>query len=599
MGILAIPRDFADFEILQTSPLLPSPDTGFDSPSLARAHLAGAAEASLARIRADRDRAPGRLQPLLAYLETHVFDRGLDVTKLKRACGIRDNAVPIHFHAALGRPPHAYMEDRRLETAARLLAGTDLQIWRIAELVGYSSIQVFSRAFHRWSRQRPSVYRHERQGQEAVVPLPADLSAGFSTDELRALPTEEAVRLVREICALHPTARRALEPGHDAGSTPPSARPAGRSLRHLVAPPAVARLRREVIREELGRRSPEGRRHLLRSGLGLVDGELLETLLEEARDTALVKPRVAVGIARLAGEVAAVLAGDAGRSADGKAAADLARAAAVLAHTRRLAGESAGSTEAFANARRHLAAATGSAARREVATYEAAARRAEDRPAVARRLDDEAVAAARRESSPLALAAALANAAEGRRREQRAQEASVLAADALALVATEPAAGALAPAVLAAALLAELDAGRPEEATLLAQSLDVAVRGPGLALLVAARALARLHEATGREDLARDGLLALAESANHWAAALAVLDLARLDLGRNQVEEARRRIEAHAEPFLALQLSPAASPVELDLGTTAPTALGRRLAAAQLALLDRFPGWLPQVGEAT
>lgn len=121
--------------------------------------LASAAIESLERIRLDRARAPQRLKPLLAYIEDNLFDSTLDVNQLKRSCGVRDNSVPIQFHSAVGRPPHGYIEDRRLETACRLLGDTNLKIWQISELLGYSSIQVFSRAFSRWSGQRPTQFR--------------------------------------------------------------------------------------------------------------------------------------------------------------------------------------------------------------------------------------------------------------------------------------------------------------------------------------------------------------------------------------------------------------------------------------------------------
>ena len=80
---------------------------------------------------------------------------------------MRDNTVPIQFHAAVGRPPRAYIEDRRLETAARLLADSELKVWRIGDLVGYGTVQVFSRAFKRWSSLRPSAYRRRGNGVAA------------------------------------------------------------------------------------------------------------------------------------------------------------------------------------------------------------------------------------------------------------------------------------------------------------------------------------------------------------------------------------------------------------------------------------------------
>lgn len=134
-------------------------------------HLRTAASPTLERIRQDRVEAPKRIQPLLAYLEKHIFDRALNVHQMKVACGIRDNSVAILFHSQIGQTPKAYISSRRMETAARLLRGTDLRIWEISELVGYSGLGVFSKAFNRWAGQRPLNYR--RQG--GIVPLPTDL----------------------------------------------------------------------------------------------------------------------------------------------------------------------------------------------------------------------------------------------------------------------------------------------------------------------------------------------------------------------------------------------------------------------------------------
>lgn len=189
--------------------------------------LASAAIESLERIRLDRARAPQRLKPLLAYIEDNLFDATLDVNQLKRSCGVRDNSVPIQFHSAVGRPPHGYIEDRRLETACRLLADTNLKIWQISELLGYSSIQVFSRAFSRWSGQRPTQFRKKARlnqkgdhGNNGVVrhPLSEKLDEHFffGPEALRkALAGElshvEANALIARLLKLYPSCRGLLE----------------------------------------------------------------------------------------------------------------------------------------------------------------------------------------------------------------------------------------------------------------------------------------------------------------------------------------------------------------------------------------------------
>jgi AraC-like DNA-binding protein len=177
--------------------------------------LKSAAGESLERIELDRAKAPQRLKPLLAYIEEHLFDPTLDVNHLKRACNVRDNSVPIQFHSAVGRPPHGYIEDRRLETACRLLANSDLKIWQISELLGYSSIQVFSRAFSRWSGQRPTLYRkkarksgHARSSDsERLMSDPETLRRALAG----ALPAAEASSLLERLLRLYPSCRSLLD----------------------------------------------------------------------------------------------------------------------------------------------------------------------------------------------------------------------------------------------------------------------------------------------------------------------------------------------------------------------------------------------------
>ena len=173
--------------------------------------LEAAAVESIERIRSDHAKAPQRLKPLLAYIEEHLFDPSLDVNQLKRNCGVRDNSVPIQFHSAVGRPPHGYIEDRRLETACVLLGNSNLKIWQISELLGYSSIQVFSRAFSRWSGQRPTSYRKKARQRkdmgESAPKLEESLTA--RTETLRRalageLSLDEANALIARLRQMYP-----------------------------------------------------------------------------------------------------------------------------------------------------------------------------------------------------------------------------------------------------------------------------------------------------------------------------------------------------------------------------------------------------------
>ncbi len=166
------------------------------------------------RILRDEEGAPRRIKPLLTYIHEHLFDPSLDVNQLKRGCGVRDNSLPIQFHAAIGKPPHAYIEDCRLTVACGLLASSDLKVWKIAQLLGYSSIQVFSRAFTRWGGVRPTTYRKhrvlapERQSAE-VTKAGARGAEARDADFLRRalkgqLEASQARNLIEQLTRLYP-----------------------------------------------------------------------------------------------------------------------------------------------------------------------------------------------------------------------------------------------------------------------------------------------------------------------------------------------------------------------------------------------------------
>jgi AraC-like DNA-binding protein len=187
--------------------------------------LRAAALETIDRIRTDHEQVPSKLKPLLAYIEDHLFDADLSVNRIKKACGVRDNSVAIHFHACVGQPPHAYISQCRMEVASRLLRDSELPVWKISDLLGFSSIQVFSRAFYRWAKERPSTYRriHRRNGSEVDDSLleaelaletggsivPARLTEDFWRRALTgSLRDEEASELIRNLLELYPPRRR-------------------------------------------------------------------------------------------------------------------------------------------------------------------------------------------------------------------------------------------------------------------------------------------------------------------------------------------------------------------------------------------------------
>lgn len=340
--------------------------------------LKTAAVESLERIQLDRAKAPQRLKPLLAYIEEHLFDPTLDVNQLKRSCGVRDNSVPIQFHSAVGRPPHGYIEDRRLETACRLLAETDLKIWQISELLGYSSIQVFSRAFSRWSGQRPTLYRKKarrRSGGGGSYTKSTDDRSFCDVDSLRRalageLASSEAGALIERLLQLYPSCRKSmseqiegaaedLDPTDDSGfyAVPEYS---GDAVASSDSEPPLAvqltgneidRLRAEEILKEI-ERQPVDRQLGLVSDLRITTPTLFHLLRERSREVGGEETQRGIQLAELALKSLEVLES---HTSDDKQVANLrAQGWVGLAEARGAAGDERGAELAFAEAERYF-----------------------------------------------------------------------------------------------------------------------------------------------------------------------------------------------------------------------------------------------------
>lgn len=175
-------------------------------PENPEALLAKAAQPTLEKLRRHQQRVSPKLQPMLNYLEQHLFDPTLNVVRWRQACGIRDNSAAIQFHQEIGLPPKAFLSQLRLETSARLLMDSDLRLWQIAHLIGYSSLGVFSKAFHRWAGQRPNAYRRQVRSLDSQKKSPHWSQAEFLKRAITGeLTADEAQELFTQLLSLYPT----------------------------------------------------------------------------------------------------------------------------------------------------------------------------------------------------------------------------------------------------------------------------------------------------------------------------------------------------------------------------------------------------------
>ncbi len=160
---------------LKQPPAAPAEEAPGDAPPAGRdAEAAGggeptpqqllerAAAPALRRIAHDLDRLPEKLKPVLRIIRDNLFQPGLKVKHIKQALGVGANDLTTRFRAAAGAPIREYLDDRRLECAARLLVDTGLDVETIALLIGHRKREVFARAFKRRYGVRPPIYRETR-----------------------------------------------------------------------------------------------------------------------------------------------------------------------------------------------------------------------------------------------------------------------------------------------------------------------------------------------------------------------------------------------------------------------------------------------------
>jgi AraC-like DNA-binding protein len=216
----AVVTHFADGlpgPIFMDDSILPERKENVKAESPGRRELAAASAPTFAEITRLAAAATPKIAAMALYIRDHLFDPELSVGQVKDQCRLRDNSAAIYFHRDIGLPPGALITHCRLAVAERLLNETLLPVWKITELVGYSSIQVFSRAYLRHKKERPSALR--RRVSQGDLGQPAPLAASPSPDLLqRALAGEledrEVAELLGRLLEIYPPHRRShLEAG--------------------------------------------------------------------------------------------------------------------------------------------------------------------------------------------------------------------------------------------------------------------------------------------------------------------------------------------------------------------------------------------------
>ncbi len=165
--------------------------------------LEQAARATMERIRLDREKAPDKFKHLFFYLEDNLFDRNLDINQMRRDCRIRDNSLSIFFTEVAGTPPQSYILERRMETAAALIRDTDIPMWNISKLIGFSQQTLLTRNFRKRYEMTPMAFR---SGIRAIIAEAGGRPTAEmpSVDELRkavssGIKSQDALEIIMRI----------------------------------------------------------------------------------------------------------------------------------------------------------------------------------------------------------------------------------------------------------------------------------------------------------------------------------------------------------------------------------------------------------------
>lgn len=113
-----------------------------------------------AQMRAQPARTPA-IRAVQLWLSDHL-DEDLTVAALARRAGMSERNFARAFRAETGSTPATFVEDLRVEAAARLLETTDLTVGSIARVVGYRHAETLHRVVARRLGTTPERYRGTR-----------------------------------------------------------------------------------------------------------------------------------------------------------------------------------------------------------------------------------------------------------------------------------------------------------------------------------------------------------------------------------------------------------------------------------------------------
>jgi AraC family transcriptional regulator len=106
--------------------------------------------------------APWALRRVQLFVEGNL-DRTIQVAELAGRAGLSATHFARAFKASTGTTPRAFLEDRRIAKAQKLLRESDLPLAQIAAETGFSTQSRFTTTFRRATGFTPATYRRTKR----------------------------------------------------------------------------------------------------------------------------------------------------------------------------------------------------------------------------------------------------------------------------------------------------------------------------------------------------------------------------------------------------------------------------------------------------
>ena len=101
------------------------------------------------------------MRGMMGYIQLHYSEKIL-VSDISRAGKVGSSTCHALFRKLLGTSPMRYLQDYRMEKAAKLLTSTETSVSDIAEMTGFASPSYFTECFREKYAATPTAYRNQK-----------------------------------------------------------------------------------------------------------------------------------------------------------------------------------------------------------------------------------------------------------------------------------------------------------------------------------------------------------------------------------------------------------------------------------------------------